>query len=326
MNAPQKHCILCNGELGESVFLNLTDRLNLLAGSWDFKRCKNCESLILDPMPSDSQLLSAYPPIYSADQAPKTHPLHYWLHSLETKVFYEPMYRASTRQVLRMINLRSGKMLDVGGGTGKRTVFFKQAGFEAWVLEPEEEPLKIARETFGLKTICNTLDTTELPKETFDLITFFAVIEHLSNPTATLEIAKSLLRPGGWIVTLVPISNSLQRRIFGARWHEAREAPRHVSLPTTIGMQALLKRSGFILKSWESDIVMNRAGVMALSLVYNSKSDIACATTQVKSRLFNRLLGGATMLGCIPLAVCESLFKSPSIAVFAAQKPPENLA
>jgi len=321
MSATTKHCILCNGELGEIVFSNLIDRLGMLPGTWDFVRCKNCESLVLDPMPSDEELLSAYPAVYSADQAPQTHPLHRWLHQLETKMFYEPMYRASTRQVLQMTGLKSGKMLDVGGGTGKRTVYFKKAGFDAWVLEPEEQPLQIAREMFGLNTICNTLDAAELPKESFDLITFFAVIEHLPNPAATLEITKSLLRPGGWLVLLAPISNSLQRRIFGLRWHEAREAPRHVTLPTSTGMQSLLARNGFNLKASESDIVINRAGVMALSLVYDAKSDIACATTKVSSRVFNRVLGGIAMISCIPLAFVESLLKSPSIGVFAAQKP-----
>lgn len=319
-----KRCILCGGELGEVLFSRIPDRLGLVAGFWDFRRCRECGSGILDPMPSAEELAGAYPEVYAVDQAPQTHSLHRLLYQVETKGFYEPLYRVSVRQVMRRTGLRGGRLLDVGGGTGKRTVFFQRAGFDAWVLEPDERPLRVAREKYHLHTICGTLEELEriegLP-EGFDLITFFAVIEHLPAPRQTLQAATRWLRPGGWVVAMVPLLDSWQARLFQARWHEVREAPRHVSLPTTMGMRALFSRSGLVLQVWEAESAINRAGVMALSLLFSAKSDIACATPEVVGRLIKRIAGALMMMAFLPLAILEGAIGSPGAGVFFAQKP-----
>lgn len=316
-----ERCILCEGELDGVLFGPLRDRLGLLNGEWNFRRCRNCGSGVLHPMPSQEQLLAAYPEVYAVDQAPQTHWLHRLLYKVETQWFYQSLYRASVHQVMRVTGLRGGRMLDVGGGTGRRTVFFQKAGFEAWVLEPDGRPLEVAREKFHLGTIHGTLEDVNWPPESFDLITFFAVIEHLPDPQRTLQAATRLLRPGGWVVALVPVLNSGAARIFRSQWHEAREAPRHVSLPTTMGMHALFSRSGLDLKVWKADHIINRAGVMALSLVYSAKSDIACASTAVLPRLVWRATGALAMIACIPLALLEGALGTPGVGVFFAQKP-----
>lgn len=207
------------------------------------------------------------------------------------------------------------------GGAGRRTFFFQQAGFEAWVLEPDERPLRIARENFRLGTIHGTLETVDWPPESFDLITLFYVIEHLPSPQRTLQAAARLLRPGGWVVALVPVLNSIQARILRSHWSQVREAPRHVSLPTVTGMQALFSRSGLVFRSWEGDHFTDRAGIMALSLVSSAKSDIACASTEILRRLIQRAAGALAMIACIPLAILEGALGAPGAGVFFAQKP-----
>lgn len=200
-----QRCILCDGKLGEVLFANLRDRLGLLQGTWNFLRCQNCGSGVLDPMPSQEELLAAYPECYSFDQVPRTHRMHRLLYALETRLFYGPIYRRSVHQVQRVTGLRSGRMLDVGGGTGHRAAFFQKAGFDCTVLEPDERALRVAREQFGLKTVSGLLETVDLPMEEFDLVTFYAVVEHLPAPLETLRTASRLLRPGGWLVAMVPI-------------------------------------------------------------------------------------------------------------------------
>jgi SAM-dependent methyltransferase len=321
MAPEEKRCIFCDGPLGDALFADIRDRLGLLEGTWNFLRCRDCGSAVLDPMPSPEELLAAYPEAYAMDQAPQTHWVHRFLYQLETKFFYEPLYRASVQQVIRNTGLREGRLLDVGGGTGKRTVFFQRAGFEAWVLEPDERPLKVAREKFNLGTLWGTIEEIDGPPESWDLITFYAVIEHLPSPQRAIQAATRLLRPGGWVVAMVPVLDSWQARILGACWFQVQEVPRHVSLPTRAGMRALFTRNGLLPQTWEGEPLLNRAGIIALSLVSSAKSDVACATTEISSRLIRRAAGALTMIACLPLAVLEGMAGSPGAAVFFARKP-----
>ncbi|MCS7283200.1 MAG: class I SAM-dependent methyltransferase [Anaerolineae bacterium] len=321
--AQARGCVLCGGPLGEAVFQNVRDRLGISDRLWTFRRCRECGSAVLDPMPSQEELLTAYPDSYSFGQAPRTHPMHHLLHMLEAHLFYAPLYRHSVRQVQRVTGLRRGRLLDVGGGTGYRTVFFQRAGFDCVVLEPDERALRVAQEQFGLKTVSGLLETAELPAGTFDVLTFFAVIEHMPAPLETLKIALRLLRPGGWIVAMVPILAGWQAKL-GLRWHQVREAPRHVFLPTVEGMSRLLTAAGFEFRTWEGGNPLDEAGILALSLLPASASAIACAEKRWTLRFGYRLVGAGMTLAALPAAYLAYRLGRSSIGVFFAQKSAQS--
>ncbi len=316
-----RRCILCGGELGETLFSRISDRLGIMAGLWDFRRCRECGSGILDPMPSAEELAAAYPEVYGVDQAPQTHWLHRLLYWVETKGFYEPLYRISVRQVMRRTGLRGGRMLDVGGGTGHRTLFFQKAGFDCTVLEPDERALQVAREQFGLKAVGGLLETTDFPPEEFDLITFHYVVEHLREPRKTLQAASRLLRPGGWAVILSPIVTGWQSRWLGTRWSGVTEAPRHVTLPSPEGIRRLLSACGLWLHAWESGSPLDEAEMFALSLLPSSSTAIACTATGTAVRMLYRLGGAFLVLLSLPAAYLACQLRRPSTGVFFAQKP-----
>ncbi len=314
-------CILCEGPLNGPVFENIQDRLGVSKRLWTFRRCQKCGSAILDPMPSQQELLNMYPEYYAFAQAPQTHWAHHLLHILEMQFFYGPIYRHSVRQVQRVTGLKQGRLLDVGGGTGNRAAFFQRAGFDCTVLDPDPRALKIAQERFGLPTVEGLLETASIPEESFDLITFYAVVEHLPNPVSTLRAAYRLLRPGGWIVTFVPLLAGWQLSLGGQRWHQVREAPRHVSLPTTKGMQQLLQRAGFEPKCWEREHPLDEAGIFALSLVPFSASAVAHQKPSLVSRVGRRFLGALVTLLALPGAYLAYLTHRTSTGTFFAQKP-----
>jgi SAM-dependent methyltransferase len=181
-------CLFCDGELGEIMFKGVRDKRGVSEKEWDFRRCNQCGSAVLDPMPTLEELLAAYPPVYHVDQVSQTSWFHRLQYTLEARFFYEPVYRFSVRQVQRVTGLRTGRMLDVGGGSGHRSFFFQRAGFDVTVLDPDERALKVARERFGLKTICGLLEEVNLPENSFDLVTFWFVVEHLPEPQKTLKV------------------------------------------------------------------------------------------------------------------------------------------
>lgn len=54
--------------------------------------------------------------------------------------------------------------------------------------------------------------------ESFDAVTFWAVMEHLAAPGAFLKKAASILKPGGLCFMLTPNMNSLAVRLLGAKY------------------------------------------------------------------------------------------------------------
>ena len=55
-------------------------------------------------------------------------------------------------------------------------------------------------------------------EEKFDAVTFWAVMEHLSDPRSFLNQAASILKPGGHCFILTPNMNSLAIRLLGAKY------------------------------------------------------------------------------------------------------------
>jgi methyltransferase family protein len=58
-------------------------------------------------------------------------------------------------------------------------------------------------------------------------VVFWHSLEHLRDPSSALERANELLAPEGWLLLALPNLDSLQARVFGARWF-ALDVPRHL--------------------------------------------------------------------------------------------------
>ena len=74
----------------------------------------------------------------------------------------------------------------------------------------------------------------------FDAITFWAVLEHLAEPSQFLARAAQLLRPGGHLFALVPNLDSLAIRLLGARYRYV--MPDHVNYFDAASLRRLIER------------------------------------------------------------------------------------
>lgn len=100
---------------------------------------------------------------------------------------------------------RTGRVLDVGCGTGSVTEIIKaRTGTDVIGIEPDPARSAAAAER-GLTVYCECLSQEFLRQRgPFDTILFADVLEHLPNPGEVLLIAKQGLAPGGAIVASVP--------------------------------------------------------------------------------------------------------------------------
>jgi SAM-dependent methyltransferase len=111
-----------------------------------------------------------------------------------------------------------GTWLDVGCGSG---LMLKNMGnlFEYSIgIEPSESSVKFVTLILGLKVKHGVLEDDSFPQASFDLITFFDVLEHAINPKHMLLVASKLLKPKGWVLITTPNLHSLSRVILGKYW------------------------------------------------------------------------------------------------------------
>jgi len=132
--------------------------------------------------------------------------------------WYEQMYGGRDEKLLPLepghryfladaLAPRSGKLLDIGCGTGNFLAASRDAGYEVTGIELDRNAARFAKERLGLHNIY-PLTISEFAQqreeERFDVVTFFEVLEHQAAPLEFLEKVRACVRPGGVIALSVP--------------------------------------------------------------------------------------------------------------------------
>jgi 2-polyprenyl-3-methyl-5-hydroxy-6-metoxy-1,4-benzoquinol methylase len=134
------------------------------------------------------------------------------------------------------------RLLDVGCHIGVFLEIAQERGWEAWGVEPSHWAAREAQSR-GLRVIEGTLDDVHLAKESFDVITMWDVIEHLTDPLRELRESHRLLRKGGLICIHTMNIESLLAKLMGSRWPWLMEMHLYYFSPRTLG--EMLRKAGF---------------------------------------------------------------------------------
>lgn len=98
-------------------------------------------------------------------------------------------------------------VLDVGCATGYLAEVLKARGCRVWGFEMDADAAAEAEQHLE-RVVVGDLDRVDLTEafagETFDVVVFGDVLEHLRDPLPSLRQAKALLAPGGSVVVSVP--------------------------------------------------------------------------------------------------------------------------
>jgi 2-polyprenyl-3-methyl-5-hydroxy-6-metoxy-1,4-benzoquinol methylase len=135
-----------------------------------------------------------------------------------------------------------GRLLDVGAYTGVFVEIAVRHGWDAWGLEPSHWAVGEARK-HGLNMIEGTLDSIELPDASFDVVTLWDVIEHVTDPLAAIRRTHRLLKPGGLLAVHTMDIDSLFARLMGERWPWLMEM--HIYYFSRRTLTAMLHKAGF---------------------------------------------------------------------------------
>lgn len=256
--APRTTCPYGKTHTVDAETLIATERMLGLGGEYRYARCSTCGSLwLLDP-PAD---LSAF---YSGD---------YYSFEPSEDPGEHPVLSRAMRMLLRAPNVarRAGRgryggtvfpfagawfggigvtqdsaILDVGSGAGTTLARLRWLGFRNLTgIDPF-----LASECVQIGPIEITRRALDDVEETYDVVLFNHVLEHVADPIADLAKAAKRLRPGGHVLVFIPLVDSASFERYGAGWAQL-DAPRHLTIPTRRAIEGAVGDAGLrVVDHW----------------------------------------------------------------------------
>lgn len=320
-------CLYCGSDSLGALYTGVRDRLGYVSGERTFLQCRECGSAVLEPLPKTEELPGFYPPVYSFTlELGGQSKFKRLLSKAEYHLFFRPQYTAQTKRVMKACGWDRGdgrKLLDVGCGRGLRLLEFRKLGFDVHGLDVQDDVVRYLREELHIPAeVADVSAINAIHKpDSFDLITTYFLIEHIPNVQAAIAGMYDLLKPGGWMAAAVPFVDCVQAKVFGNRWINVREAPRHLSLPTQLGMKRACHTAGFDRVDIRPDSALNCAGQIASSLIPGATLTHVYGGGRILP-LLGRALGAAVMLWSVPWCLFENhILGRISLGVVLARKP-----
>jgi 2-polyprenyl-3-methyl-5-hydroxy-6-metoxy-1,4-benzoquinol methylase len=224
------NCPLCKSGL----FLNHAEITDYSISGEKFLLCKcsDCKLIFTNPRPDQENIA----PYYQSD--------NYISHQDKTNNFVNKIYKAvrffTIRKKVSWINKYSestGKILDVGCGTGYFLAEAKKAGWITTGIEPNETARCNAEQKNLI--VYSNLEQISL-EEKFNIITLFHVLEHIHDLRKTTKKLIKLLDKEGLLFIAVPNYHSYDSTHYGEHWASL-DVPRHLYHFTPESIQKLAK-------------------------------------------------------------------------------------
>ena len=146
------------------------------------------------------------------------------------------------RAVRKLLGRNTFSALDIGCGTGWISSLWKKAGADVVGLEPSAARGAYAREQYGLKILSAYLEDLN-NHDTYDVVIMRHVLEHLSDPFASLKKVHGSLKENGLLVIIVPNIDCIGRYLFDAQWPWV--LPSHCIFFNPSALRRLVVRVGF---------------------------------------------------------------------------------
>lgn len=228
-------CLYCHG--AESNLLYCTD--DVYGNAYELRLCTSCKCHYLWPFPSKQLLEQAYRNEYYGHGTDK-----FKSNWIERLLDY---FRGKRADKLHRLLNGSGRVLDIGCGNGRFLDFIQKRGdYEIYGVEISDAAARRAKGIPDINLLIGRLNSASYSPNSFDAITLFHVIEHLEQPSETLDLIKTLLKPNGVVAFSFPNIGSLQSRLFKGNWFHM-DAPRHLSFFRPKDFIKMMEGRGFRL-------------------------------------------------------------------------------
>lgn len=195
-------CPSCNSRKKVHIY-----KINL----FNYERCLACKTVYVSNPFKNSILIKKYK---------KSLGDKYYLKMMEKgymKKYNELLFDKYIKIIKKKFNLNKGKIIDIGCGAGVFLNFVKKKYPEyrlfgsEYISDSYNKITKIIpKENFFFQKEINSF-----PKNKFDIIFLWGVLEHVRNPRKFLKDCKNILKQKGIVILLIPNFDSAARDILG---------------------------------------------------------------------------------------------------------------
>lgn len=233
-------CPLCDSE---NITNYLRCRDHFLSGEiFELSRCRSCGFVFTQDHPDEKESAK----YYESDE--------YLSHNTGSGGFVSLIYRISRkimlirkrRLIVRAAGMKTGRLLDMGSGSGHFLSAMKNAGWDVTGMEINDKARSLSEELFGLKVIPpGRIDALETG--TYDCITLWHVLEHFHDPFFYAREIKRLLKDEGICIVALPNAASYDAAHYSGSW-AAYDVPRHLWHFTPETFRLFSGKAGFHVK------------------------------------------------------------------------------
>lgn len=236
-----QHCPVCGGANIKPV-LSARD-FTVSQQAFSIWECADCTLRFTQDVPDQESI----GPFYQSET--------YISHSDTKKGIVNSAYHLVRRFTLnekvklirRVTGKRSGRILDIGAGTGAFLDQLNKAGWKVTGLEPDAGARSVATEKYGLH-LKEPASLFSLEAGAYDAITMWHVLEHVHDLHQYIERIRELLAPGGALILGLPNYQSEDAFIYAENW-AAYDVPRHLYHFSPASVKKLLSLHGMSVKS-----------------------------------------------------------------------------
>jgi SAM-dependent methyltransferase len=291
-----KPCPVC-GPAGAQEWLRAPDRLHGRQEKYTLVRYPACSLVWLSHPPKPAEMHLHYTDAY---------------HRLISAGGQNSPERWRDRKAALTPYKQSGTLLDLGCNSGSFLAFMRSASWKLYGIEMSAEGARTAEARSEAQVFVGDILDAPFPRESFDVITRFDVLEHLYEPRRVMARVGEWLKPGGILYVLVPNVESAEARVFGSYWHGL-ELPRHLFHYSPASLKFLAESAGLREVSLETrrnpavgtslryvwDDVFHAVGIRRTPVAYRGKSNLPWRAAQklVRVTVLRVLLAMAPLVG-----------------------------
>ena len=226
------HCPVCNSE---HIQPQLTAKDHTVSQKeFSIWHCNDCTFRFTQDVPGQAEIGAYYA---SAGYISHSDTKEGFINSLYHRVRKYTLV-SKRKLVAKQTGLGTGRILDIGCGTGAFLHTMKEAEWQITGLEPDTTARDKANELYGIQPQ-EPGKLFELQPASFDAITMWHVLEHVHELHAYIRQIDKLLAENGKLFIAVPNYTSYDAASYKENW-AAWDVPRHLYHFSPAGMERLL--------------------------------------------------------------------------------------
>lgn len=223
-----KTCYVCGGSCRKDVTF----------ASYTYWKCVSCYTSQVLPQPSSENLRSYYDIYHLSEQVGGVYD------EIEDRMKED--FPTKVRMAVKYAGTETPRLLDVGCGKG----FFVKAALDSDIraegIDLSRSGIEYAINTLGVKATIGRIQDQKMEgwKESFDVVTLWATIEHLPDPLSVIQAIHDCLKPGGILLCDTGLGHCTWERLLPghSQWYDA---PQHLFVFSKNGLVRLLETTGF---------------------------------------------------------------------------------